>query len=183
MAVKSATNNEFHRGKVDGDGSCLYSSFRYVNGIVDSIDNTRLRCMVADYIRKHEYLHLTVLQSGTQCKTVEAYCSKIEKDNLWGGEAEIRALAMLSHKLIRVVWKTKPVQGNYSINILNYGENEESFKECIYILYDEEKKHYDPLYVINKEEPHEKLTIFQCYNGIISQLLDKFIREELYGKK
>jgi len=73
--------------------------------------------MVADYIRKHEYLHLTVLQSGTQCETVESYCSKIEKGKLWGGEPEIRALAMLSHTLIRVVWKKKPVQGKYNITI------------------------------------------------------------------
>jgi hypothetical protein len=139
--------------------------------------------MVADYIRKHQYLHLTVLQSGTQCETVEAYCSKIEKGKLWGGEPEIRALAMLSHTLIRVVWKTKPVQGKYNITILNYGEDEESFKECVYILYDEENKHYDPLYVINKEDPHEKLTIFQCYDGTVSELLGKFIQEELHGEK
>jgi hypothetical protein len=120
------------------------------------MDNKGLRSMVADYIRKHPNLHLSVLQSGTLCKTVEEYCFKIKKHNLWGGEPEIRALSMLFRKLIRLVSKSKTVQGKYVINILNYGEDIESFKECVYILYDEENKHYDPLYVINKENSKEE---------------------------
>jgi len=81
MAKIPAISHEFRRGKVDGDGSCLYTSFRYLNGTVQTMDNKRLRCMVANYIRNHENLHISVLQSGTLCKTVEEYCSQIEKHN------------------------------------------------------------------------------------------------------
>jgi hypothetical protein len=183
MAAKSAITHEFRRGKVDGDGSCFYTSFRHVNDILKSMDNKRLRSMVADYIRNHENLHLSVLQSGTLCKTVEEYCFKIEKHNLWGGEPEIQALSMLSHKLIRLVTKSKTVQDKYFINILNYGEHVESFKECVYIFYDAENKRYDPLYLINKQNSDEKLTIFQRHDKTVSELLGKFIREQLHGKK
>ncbi len=183
MDEKSAITHEFRRGKVDGDGSSLYTSFRHVNDILKSMDNKRLRSMVADYILKHPNLHLSVLQSGTLCKTVEEYCFKIKKQNLRGGEPEIRALSMLSHKLIRLVSKTKTAQNKYSINIFDYGEDIESFKECVYILYDQEKKHYDPLYVINKENSKEELRIFQRDDETVSELLSKFIQEELHGKK
>jgi len=183
MAAKSAITHEFRRGKVDGDGSCLYTSFRHVNDILKSMDNKRLRSMVADYILKHPNLHLSALESGTRYRTVEEYCSQIEKHNLWGGEPEIRALVMLSRKLIRLVSKTKTAQREYVINIFDYGEDIESFKECVYILYDEEKKHYDPLYVINKENSKEELRIFQRDDETVSELLSKFIQEELHGKK
>jgi len=135
------------------------------------MNNTRLRSMVADYIRKHPNLHLSAVES------------EIEKHNLWGDEPEIRALVMLSRIIIRLVYKTKTVQGEYAINILNYGEDIESFKECVYILYDEENKHYDPLYLINKQNSDEKLTIFQRNDETVSELLGTFIREQLHGKK
>jgi hypothetical protein len=137
---------------------------------------------VADYIRKHENLHLAILQSGTSCKTVEEYCTQIEKHNLWGGEPEIRALVMLSRTQIRLISRTKSDQGGYITNILDYGEDEETFKERVYILYDEENKHYDPLYVINKDS-HEQLTIFSSNNELVDELLEKFIREEFGGNK
>jgi hypothetical protein len=169
LGIQSATTHQFCRGKVEGDGSCLYSSFRYVNRTRDAIDN------------KHENLHLAILRSGTSCKTVEEYCTQIEKYNLWGGEPEVRALAMLSRTQIRLISRTKSDQGGYITNILNYGEDEEAFKECVYILYDEENKHYDPLYVINKEDSREQLTIFSLDEKIVDELLEKFIRQEFGG--
>ncbi len=174
---------EFCRGKVDGDGSCLYTSCRYVNGSFDGIDNKRLRILVADYIREHKNLHPAVLESGTSCKTVEEYCNKIEKHNLWGGEPEVRALAMISRILLRLVSRTKTAQGKYVTTILNYGEHMESFKQCVFILYDEENKHYDPLFMINKQDSNEKLTIFRRDDEEVSKLLGKFIREELHCKR
>jgi hypothetical protein len=183
MKETSAATHEFCRGKVDGDGSCLYTSFRYVNGSIDAIDNKRLRILVANFIREHKNLHPEVLESGTSCKTVEEYCTEIEKHNLWGGEPEIRALTMISRTLIRLVSRTKTAQGKYVTTILNYGEDVELFKECVFILYDQENKHYDPLYVINKENLVEKLTIFRRDDEEVSKLLGKFIREELHCKR
>jgi len=183
MAAIPATTHEFRRGKVDGDGSCLYTSFRHANGMFDSINNQLLRYLVANYIRNDESLHLSVLESGTQYKTVEEYCNQIEKHNLWAGEPEVQALAMLFHKLIRLVSKTKTAQGKCVINILNYGENMELFKECVYILYDEEKKHYDYLYVVNTQNMNEISTIFQRDDEAVANLINNFVREELQGKK
>jgi len=183
MAVKSATNNEFHRGKVDDDGSNLCTAFRYVNGTLSTIDNKRLGSLMADYILNKEDLHRSVLDSNTKYKTIKDYCDQIKKGNLPGGKFELEALAMIAHLVICVVSMIKTDQGDVIIKILNYGEHEESFKECVYILYDEENKRYDPLHVTNKEDPQEKLTIFQRDDDAISELLDKFIREELHGKK
>jgi len=90
---------------------------------------------------------------------------------------------MVSRKLIRLVSRTKTAEGKYVINIWTYGEDIESFKECVHILYDEENKHYDPLYLINKENSEEELTIFQRDDETVSCLLSKFIEEEMHGKK
>lgn len=92
-------------------------------------------------------------------------------------------MAILSRTVIRLVWKTKAVSDKYAFIILNYGGDIESFKECIYILDDEENKHYDPLYVINKENPGDILPPVQRGDKIVAELLDKFVQEELCGKK
>ena len=183
MGTLSATTHEFHREIIDHDDSCLYTSMRYVNGTLNAMVNKRLRSMVADYIRKNTNLHSAVLERGTTCKTIADYCNQIEKGKLRGGEPEVRALATLCRILIRLVTMTKTVQGNVNITISNYGEHEESFKECVYILYDEENQHYDPLYVINKENPDEKLTIFGRNDQAVLNLLCKFIREEFHGER
>jgi hypothetical protein len=66
---------------------------------------------------------------------------------------------------------------------LNYGEDNETSSECIYILYDEENQHYSPLYIINKENSCEKTTIFPPNDEIVKELLEKFIRQEFGGNK
>ncbi len=101
---------------------------------------------------------------------------------MWGGEPEVRALAMLSRTPIRLISRTKSDQGKYITNILNYGEDEETFKERVYILYDEENKHYNPLYIINKDS-NEQLTIFSRNNKLVDQLLEEFIGQEFDGNK
>jgi hypothetical protein len=170
--MKSAATHEFRYGMVNGDGSSLYTSFRYLNGILNKTDDDRLRSIVTDFLHKNKALYHEDLGSGIECKT-----------DRWGDELELEALAMLYQKLIRLVSKTKNAQGKYVTNILNYGQYTQSFKECIYILYDEEKKYYQPLYLINKQNTDEKFTTFQCDDETVSELLAKFIREELHGKK
>jgi hypothetical protein len=173
----TATKHEFCREQVDDDGSSLYTSFRYVTGNLDRVNNKSLRLQVADYIRGREKLHSLILESNTKYKTVKDYCNQIEKGNLSGGEFELHALAMLGKLVIRVVSIT------LDIKVLNYGEHAESYKECVYILYDEEKNHYAPLYIINKENLDEKSTIFQREDQMIRNLLDVFIQKDIYGKK
>lgn len=89
MASISALTHEFRRRKVNHDGSDLYISFRFANGTLNSIDNNRVRSLVADYICKNENLRLLALHSGIQCTTVEEYCTKVKKQNLQGGESEL----------------------------------------------------------------------------------------------
>ncbi|CAF1081713.1 unnamed protein product, partial [Rotaria sordida] len=136
--------------------------------------------MVIDYIRKREDLHCLALKHATNCKNIKDYCDKIEKGDLQNDELEFRALAMLCCLLIRVFSITKTLEGNININVLNYGEHIESFTECIYILYDEENKHYDPLYAINKQKPDENITIFKRDDETIVQLVYIFLQEEFH---
>jgi hypothetical protein len=154
-----------------------------VNRTLSTIDNKRLRSLVADYILIKEDLHRPVLDNNRKYKTIKDYCDQIKKGNLPGSKFELQTLAMIAHLVICVISMTKTDQGNINTKTLNFGAHVESFKECVYILYDEENKHYDPLYVINKEDPHEKLTIFEHDDDTVSELLVKFIREELHGKK
>jgi len=183
MKAISAITHAFRRGVVDNDGSCLYTSFRYVNGTLTTSENKCLRALVAGYIPNKKEWHSSVLESNTKYKTVKDYCDQIKKGNSPGGKFELQALAMIARLVICVISMTKTDQGNVNTKIFNYGKDEESFKECVYILYDEENKHYDPLYIINKEDPQEKLTIFERDDDAVSELLVKFIREELHGKK
>jgi hypothetical protein len=182
MKEKSAVTHQFCRGKVDDDSSCLYSSFRYVNGTWDTIDNKRIRSQVADRIRKNKDLRSEVSLSDTDCKTVEEYCEKIVKHNLKGSETEIKALAMVSHLQIRLVYIMKNDQGKYTSNILYYGNNE-NFRECACIIYDKENEHYDPLYISDMEDSCKPLTLFSRDDESIDRLLEKFINDEFRGKK
>ncbi|CAF2757848.1 unnamed protein product [Rotaria sp. Silwood2] len=176
----SAKTHIFHRKTIDNHDASLYASVRFAHGNLEGIDNTRLRSMIADYIRKNENLQRLVLERNTSCQNIKDYCNKIEKGNIQDDELEFRALAMLCYLRIRVFSITKTSENNITINVLNYGEHVESFTECIYILYDEERKHYEPLYAINKQIPDENIKIFKCDDETIVQLVYRFIQEEFH---
>ncbi|CAF4008475.1 unnamed protein product [Rotaria sp. Silwood2] len=176
----SAVTYNLRRQKIDENNSSLFESVRYANGNMDAIDNKRLFSLVVDYIGKNENLHYYVLERNTSCKTIKDYCIKIEKGNLQGGEAELRALSMLCRLLICIVSIKKTPEGSININFTNYGEHVKSFHECIYLLYDEENQHYDALYAVNIQNQNEKITIFKRNDEVVLKLLDKFIREEIH---
>ncbi len=180
--MRSALTHEFRRGKVEHDVSCLYSSFRYVNGTWDTIDNKRVRSLVVDRILINNNLYTAASERCNRYTTVEDYCEQIKKGKLRGGKPEVRALSMIARIIIRQVSIAKNNQGNIHVTISNYGEEAKSFSECVYILYDEETKHYDPMYVVNKVNLAET-TIFKRDDATVLELLRKFIREELHGKK
>ncbi|CAF2740304.1 unnamed protein product [Rotaria sp. Silwood2] len=177
--ISTVTYN-LRRQKIDENNSSLFESVRYANGNMDAIDNKRLFSLVVDYIGKNENLHYYVLERNTSCKTIKDYCIKIEKGNLQGGEAELRALSMLCRLLICIVSIKKTPEGSININFTNYGEHVKSFHECIYLLYDEENQHYDALYAVNIQNQNEKITIFKRNDEVVLKLLDKFIREEIH---
>src|ERR1700722_6785067 len=110
MAAISAAIHQFHRGKVDDDGSSLYASFRYVNGTFDTISNERVRSLVADRI-KNRKLYRSSLENDTKYKKSDKDdCNPIVNGDSCSGENELEALAMLSRLVIRVVSIRKTAQ-------------------------------------------------------------------------
>lgn len=60
-----------------------------------------------------------------------------------------------------------------------YGEEDPQRTNYVCILYDEQNIHYDPLYVINIENPKDEETIFRLDDDTIRQCLRDFIYQEL----
>jgi hypothetical protein len=183
MAAKSALTHEFRRGTADGNGSCLFASISYVNDFAHQTNSQRLRSVVADRIHKNKDLHPLVLESNAECKTIEDYCTRLKADNVYGGEIELQVAAIVCYLVIHVVSMKKTVYGNSIINIVNYGKDTKLSKECAYILYDEDNQRYNPLYVVNKHNSIEILTIFPRHDRVVLELLKKFIQKEFGGMK
>ncbi|CAF4834409.1 unnamed protein product [Rotaria sp. Silwood1] len=110
-------------------------------------------------------------------KAVKVYCDAITKGKLQNGELLIRALAMVCHLVIYVISIEKPQQNNTNINVRKYCEDVDSFKECICILYDEEKKHYDALCMVTNAYGQKEIKPFGR-DGVTFKLFCKFILEE-----
>ncbi|CAF3949812.1 unnamed protein product, partial [Rotaria sordida] len=72
--------------------------------------------------------------------------------------------------------RIKLQQNNTNINIRKYCEDIDSYKECICILYDEEKKHYDAICMVKKAYGQEEIKPFQR-DGATFKLFCKFILE------
>ncbi|CAF3682351.1 unnamed protein product [Rotaria sp. Silwood1] len=176
----SATTHLICRKTIDNNDASPYASVRFANRCPPKIDNKCLRSMVADYISKNENLKHLVLERDTNGENIKVYCDKIKKGNIQDDELEFRVLAMLCHLCICVFLIKKTSEGKININVLKYGEQVEIFIECIYILYDEEHKHYEPLYAINKQNPDENITIFKRNDETVIQLIYKFIQELYY---
>jgi hypothetical protein len=205
MTEISATTHKFCRGKVLGDGTCLYwcgllvfkrfllhiiseDLFNiYLTEILDKdlfkwdimqALNYALRASVTDYIREHEEMHDIVINSTNGCYSVAKYCSLIEDGDLWGGAPELRILSNLYNTLICVISLEKD-KGKPCARISCYGEDNERATRCTFILYDKAKGHFDPLYVVNTQNLNEKETIFERNDITVVELLKKFIKEDL----
>jgi hypothetical protein len=205
MPNKSGGTQQFRRGKVPADGTCVYWCIllllkmcskdllgedlfnvllsEVLNEYLFKLDlmkmlNEGLRKQVANYIRSHKELHNWVLNSGTSCKTVEEYCSLIEQGKLWGGAPELRALSELLNIIICVISMTKSEEEK-RVWCDYYGEDNQSAEKCVYILYDEEKGHYDPIYLMDMQNPSKKETEFDPNDEMVNDLLRTFIKEEL----
>jgi hypothetical protein len=218
MTKISATEHQFRRARVPGDGTCLFwcgllvfkllllnilgenitTSFflevlnedlfnMCLTEILDDdlfeLDlmeklNYALRSRVANYIRDHEEMHETVINSTDRRYPVAKYCSLIKRGKLWGGAPELRILSNLYNTLICLISLEKD-KGKPCVRIFCYGEDNPTATRCTFILYDEEKGHYDPLYVVNTQNPDEKETIFERNDKTVIELLKKFIQDDL----
>ncbi|CAF1426554.1 unnamed protein product [Adineta steineri] len=179
-ATISALPHEFRRGQVPVDSSSLLSSIRYVNNTNGTSNNKTLRNFVAERIFKNENLRTAILGRQTNCTTAAQYREQIKKGQLHDGAIEIKVLSNLCDLLIRVVSMKENHPDSTNLPYLEYGDDAKTTNKCVYILYDEEAKHYDPLYIVNKDNPDEKLTIFERDNTETSDLLRTFIQEKLH---
>ncbi|CAF4166286.1 unnamed protein product [Adineta steineri] len=177
----SALSHEFHRGQVPVDSSSLLSSIRYINDTSETITNETIRNFVADNIFKNENLHTAILKRQINCTDAKEYHKQFRKDQLRDGEIEIQALSNICRVLIGVVSMKKNDQGSINVKISKYGDDIQQFDECVYILYNEDAEHYDPLYIVNKANQDEKVTIFERDNTETLDLLRTFIQEKLHA--
>ncbi|CAF1364223.1 unnamed protein product [Adineta steineri] len=181
-AIISASSHEFRRGQVPVDSSSLLSSIHYLNNTVVTSNNKKLRNFVAERIFKNKNLHAEILKRQANCTTAAQYREQIKKGQLHDGAIEIKVLSNLCDLFIRVVSMKENYPDSTNLPYLEYGDDAKTTKKCVYILYDEEAKHYDPLYIVNKDIEAEKLTIFERDNTeTLLDLLRTFIQEKLHG--
>ncbi|CAF2510349.1 unnamed protein product [Rotaria sp. Silwood2] len=175
MSTKAAftKTREFRIEKINDNASSLLASIREANGYPDRINNQYLCSMISQCICKNATLNSLVSNYGD----VNEYCNKIVKGELYGDEVQLQALSIICRLVICIVSASKSIDGSIRIGNNIYGESIESFEECIYILYDEEHEHYDPLYVINMEN-QQKTKVFQRNDKTIVKLLNIFLKEE-----
>ncbi|CAF5088439.1 unnamed protein product [Rotaria sp. Silwood1] len=133
-----------------------------------------------NYISQDEELKSLAVASVEGCQNFEDYKSRIT-GGLWGGEFEISTLAKMFEKLIILIWKQK-VEDELDVKISYYDTESNPLFECIYVLFDEELRHFDPLVVINKIDSKEKFKIFKRGDQTIRNLLIRFIRENFNCK-
>ncbi|CAF1342895.1 unnamed protein product, partial [Rotaria sordida] len=139
---------------------------------------------MADRIRQNWSMYSEVpgydinskFDAEVKSKAVKIYYDKIKKGKLQTDELLIRALAKVCRLVIYVVSIVKLQQNNTNINIRKYCEDIDSYKECICILYDEEKKHYDAICMVKKAYGQEEIKPFQR-DGATFKLFCKFILE------
>lgn len=176
----SSETYEFRRKSILGDGSCLYSSFIYVFGISKKISAKALRKDLSYFIR-HMDIDNARLLSDSNCKTRDEYCDRI-MSNDWGGEPELCALAEKYEIVISVLNINTNQRGQLSINMINYGESNDKFTKCVYIIYDRAISHYDSLYLCDKKSPGKDITIFDRDDAVIHNLLEDFIEKNYQSK-
>lgn len=154
--------HEFRIEKINGNASSLLASIRKANEYPDRINNKYLCSMVSEYISKYTSLNSVVSK--------------------YGDEIQLQALSILCRLVICIVTARKTIDGSIHIDKKKYGESIESLEECIYILYDEAHKHYDPLYVINLENL-QKVKVFQRNDEATEKLLNIFLKKQFNCKK
>ncbi|CAF3639347.1 unnamed protein product [Adineta steineri] len=171
----SETTYTLRRKEVPGDGSCLYLSFLYAMSLTLTVQD--LRNHVAAYIFDMN-IDDNKLLLGTPHKNRKEYCDGIRNGD-WGGEPELVALSQMYHIMIKVIMLRKDQQQNSSVDMINFGKDDKSCTKCIYIIYDEAIPHYDPLYLCNKENLQDEITIFNRDDILVDILLPDFIKSQI----
>ena len=175
MGTKSALAppSSYEIGK--GTEECLYTAFRTVNGTLESSTNDTVQDLVADYLFTHDKYESKQLKIPQKYKSVKDCYNEIKEGKSHAGKNELQALARLAKLVIRVISKKMNGEDNESAQVLEYGQDDASVKECVYLLCNVETKRYTPLYVHDKTS-NQRFTICQRDDPDISQFLAEFIR-------
>ncbi|UJR09685.1 hypothetical protein I4U23_013917 [Adineta vaga] len=167
----------FHRGFVEDNRFSLYSAFQYVNVSLNTITKERLLELLADRILLCKRLHPIVEKHKSSGESIQKYCNRIKKGKLPSGELALQALSILAGIIIRLVSIKEDDQGNVDALQKTYNDGYESTKDCVYMLYDEIKTQYYPLYFVDEENPTEKKTIFDRNDPKMLQFFEKYVKE------
>ncbi|CAF1364049.1 unnamed protein product [Rotaria sp. Silwood1] len=177
----SEVTHKFRREEADPDGSCLFWSVGYLVGSLKNSTVEDICKAMLNYISQDEELKSLAVASVEGCQNFEDYKSRIT-GGLWGGEFEISTLAKTHEKLI-ILASIEYIHGELDWKISYYDTESNPLSECIYVLFDEKLRHFDPLVVINKIDSKEKFKIFKRGDQTIRNLLIRFIRENFNYKK
>ncbi|CAF3088861.1 unnamed protein product [Rotaria sp. Silwood2] len=178
MSEISEATHEFYRKAASRDGDCLFWSVGYLHDLLETLTTKHMRDAMVKYISKDENLKTIAITSIDNCKDIKDYYARA-RSNLYGGDFEILALAKLYKKLIILISININKQDEPNVNISYYDDETSPFFECIYILYDDVLRHFDPLIVINKKNKKEEFKIFEHGDPTIRNLIIQFIREDL----
>jgi hypothetical protein len=92
----------------------------------------------------------------------------------------LQDLALLTKTKINLLSVRKTDEGIFIVKTPSYNDdtndNNQSDKECVYILYDELAEHFDPLVIRSKLNSNEEITRFDCTNDIVNRLFLQFIQ-------
>ncbi|CAF1257954.1 unnamed protein product [Rotaria magnacalcarata] len=165
---------------IERNDDSLYTAMRSANDTMLTMDNQRLRSLVASEVG-HKNKSTDLAFQRDKCGETIRKCpnTKTIQGELQDRESKLDILAKLCRFLIYVVVIKPSVQGNI-IHVLNYGAFAVPYSKCICILHEEKEDHYDPLCAVNKQNLNEKITPFERDEKNISELLTIFIREELH---
>jgi hypothetical protein len=136
---------------------------------MDTMDNERLCKLVEGKISEFE-------------KFIKKTIDRIKKTKTTTNENKFKALVSLCREILCVISIRKNGQVASSVNVRYYGEDISSFKQCVYIIYDETHQTYSPLYLISKNNAVELRTIFDRQDNMINILLRKFFKDHLKCK-
>ena len=179
MSDISEETHEFRQGTL----GCLYLTLIAVLQVGSNIDKKRLRALVKDKIRQNQQRSESLSHDTDKNNSIsEDTCNQVTHIKQTDEENELKALVSLCKKIICVIFITKEKDVITSVFAQYYGINS-LFQKCVYLIYDETKKAYLPLYLFDNNNPDQLITVFDRKHRTIPILLKNFFKQDLKCKE
>lgn len=143
--------------------------------------NEQLRSLIADGILGDTDISDFVAGIVGKDASVDSYCQRIRKGELWGGDPEFRVTSNIFQTLVCVV-TLRPPGNDKRVYLSCYGEGNKAARQCVFVLYDQANRHYSPLYLAASDNLADEETIFDRTDVRLQSLLAQFIEEDLRCK-